>query len=130
MSLQDHQPPFPKDQWPKIDILVCHYSEPSEETIANVRKCLELEYPPSKLRIVICDDGYLKSDFGNVGAVAAAGVDAPALAAATKAEAKDGLDPKKPEFWPRAKENAGLIKQTGDTRAMLRALARELATQV
>jgi hypothetical protein len=49
-----------------VDVMVCHYSEPCEESIETMRACLALEYPPSKLHIHVIDDGYLKSNFKKV----------------------------------------------------------------
>ena len=83
-------PPLPAAAYPHIDVLICHYTEPAEETVETLEKVLALEYPPSKLHVYICDDGRLKSDFKQVDAGTA--------------------------HWPTPKLNAGAIKQSGDTR--------------
>ena len=59
-SLEQLSPPFPKEHWPTVDVCICHYSEAADETMATLQKALALEYPPSKLRIVVCDDGHFK----------------------------------------------------------------------
>ena len=87
------QPPLPTTAYPSVDVLICHYSEPAEETVATLQKALSLEYPPSKLHIYICDDGRLKSDF----------------------KAVDGSG----SHWPAAKLNQGCIQQSGDTREVI-----------
>lgn len=83
-------PRLPTSAYPHIDVLICHYTEPAEETVATLQKVLELDYPPSKLHVYICDDGRLKSDFKKMDA----------------GEHK----------WPTPKLNVGAIKQSGDTR--------------
>ena len=66
--LNKMMPPFPLVDWPTVDVLLCHYTEPAEETIETLRKLIDLQYPPRKLHIYICDDGHLKSDFRAVDA--------------------------------------------------------------
>jgi cellulose synthase/poly-beta-1,6-N-acetylglucosamine synthase-like glycosyltransferase len=59
-------PHLPSSAYPHVDILLCHYTEPADETTDTLQKILDLEYPPSKLHVYICDDGRLKSDFKKV----------------------------------------------------------------
>ena len=54
-------PPLPKAKWPAVDVLICHYAEPAEETIDTLAACLELQYPTTLLHIWVLDDGYCKS---------------------------------------------------------------------
>jgi len=42
-----------------VDVLVCHYSEPSEDTVETLKACLALEYPPHLVHIIICDGARL-----------------------------------------------------------------------
>ena len=46
-------------------------SEDADETVATLEKVLELDYPPSRLHVYVCDDGHFKSDFKQVDAGAA-----------------------------------------------------------
>jgi cellulose synthase (UDP-forming) len=96
------EPAFPERAWPKVDVLLCHYSEPAEETMETLAKMLEMDYPPSKLHIYICDDGYFKSDFKEA-------------------------DEKPDIHWPTARANRGLIQQTGDVRQLTEDLMAEYA---
>ncbi|OQR97654.1 cellulose synthase 4 [Achlya hypogyna] len=61
--LKDFNPPFPSDKWPSVDILLCHYAEPAEDTMATLDAILKLDYPPEKLHVYICDDGAFKTKF-------------------------------------------------------------------
>lgn len=59
--LDEFSPKFPKEEWPTVDVLICHYSEPAEDTIDTLAACLQLDYPPHLLHIWILDDGYCKA---------------------------------------------------------------------
>ena len=59
--LQDFKPSFPKEEWPTVDVLLCHYSEPSEDTIATLHHIMKMNYPSHLVHVWICDDGYCKS---------------------------------------------------------------------
>ncbi|KAF0690345.1 Aste57867_18276 [Aphanomyces stellatus] len=59
--LNDFKPPLPKEQWPTVDIFLCHYSEPVVDSMKTLKNCLAMQYPPELLRIWLCDDGYTKS---------------------------------------------------------------------
>lgn len=59
--LDEFQPKMPKAIWPRVDLLICHYSEPAEETIDTLAAAVQLEYPPHLLHIWILDDGYCKT---------------------------------------------------------------------
>ncbi|RHY36772.1 hypothetical protein DYB25_000675 [Aphanomyces astaci] len=59
--LNDFKPALPKEQWPNVDIFLCHYSEPVVDTMKTLKNCLAMQYPPELLRIWLCDDGYTKS---------------------------------------------------------------------
>lgn len=93
--LDNLNPPFPEKYWPDVDILICHYSEPADDTLDTIEACLAMEYPKSKLHIWVCDDGYCKSVF------------------------KPG------QKWPDIKVNAKLIADTGDLREFVAELVRE-----
>ncbi|KAH7488064.1 hypothetical protein PRIC1_007825 [Phytophthora ramorum] len=57
----EFEPPVPDELWPKVDVLLCHYSEPAEETIDTLMACMNLQYPPHLLQIWVLDDGYCKA---------------------------------------------------------------------
>ena len=59
--LDEFQPKLPQESWPKVDVLICHYSEPAEETIDTLAAALNLQYPPHLLHIWVLDDGYCKT---------------------------------------------------------------------
>lgn len=61
-------------QWPTVDILLCHYSEPAEDTIATLEKIMNLDYPPHLFHVWICDDGYCKSKWEDGATVPKVGV--------------------------------------------------------
>lgn len=93
--LDNLNPPFPPRFWPDVDVLICHYSEPADDTMNTMEACLALEYPTEKLHIWVCDDGYCKTIF------------------------KPG------QKWPDVKINQKLIQDTGDVREQLAELIRE-----
>jgi cellulose synthase (UDP-forming) len=51
----------PDELWPRVDVILCHYSEPTEDCIEILMACLALEYPPHLLQIYVLDDGYCKT---------------------------------------------------------------------
>ncbi|TYZ59301.1 hypothetical protein PybrP1_001180 [[Pythium] brassicae (nom. inval.)] len=57
----EFEPKVPDELWPKVDVLLCHYSEPAEETIDTLMACVNLQYPPHLLQIYVLDDGYCKA---------------------------------------------------------------------
>lgn len=57
----EFEPKIPDDMWPKVDVLICHYSEPAEECIDTLMACMNLQYPPHLLQIYVLDDGYCKA---------------------------------------------------------------------
>lgn len=59
--LDEFEPSLPDEQWPNVDVFICHYSEPAEETIDTLAACMNLQYPPHLLHIYILDDGYCKA---------------------------------------------------------------------
>ncbi|OQR95405.1 cellulose synthase 2 [Thraustotheca clavata] len=61
--LDEFEPKLPDEQWPRVDIFICHYSEPADETIDTLAACMNLQYPPHLLQIYILDDGYCKTKF-------------------------------------------------------------------
>ena len=63
-QLHEMRPEFCRAEWPTIDLVVCHYGEPAEETTETLKKALAQEYDPAKLHVYICDDGYYKSEHG------------------------------------------------------------------
>lgn len=63
--LRDFKPHFQPSKWPPVDILLCHYAEPAEDTIATLEKIMEIDYPSHLVHVWICDDGYCKSKWKN-----------------------------------------------------------------
>jgi cellulose synthase (UDP-forming) len=59
--LNDFKPPLPKEQWPTVDIFLCHYMEPVVDSMRTLKNCLAMQYPPELLHIFVLDDGYTKS---------------------------------------------------------------------
>ncbi|RLN85200.1 hypothetical protein BBJ28_00017752 [Nothophytophthora sp. Chile5] len=57
----EFEPKVPDELWPKIDVMLTHYSEPAEETIDTLMACMGLQYPPHLLQIYVLDDGYCGS---------------------------------------------------------------------
>ena len=55
--MNDFKPPIPKEQWPTVDIFVCHYMEPVTDSMQTLKNCLALQYPPELLHIFVLDDG-------------------------------------------------------------------------
>lgn len=91
-QLHEMIPDFRRAEWPRVDLIICHYGEPADETLETLKKALAQEYEPSKLHIYIVDDGYYKSEYGVESAM----------------------------HWPRATLNRRLIASTGDVRRTLR----------
>jgi cellulose synthase (UDP-forming) len=50
-------PPLPREQWPTIDVFVTCYNEPPEIIEQTAKSALALDYPPTKLRVYVLDDG-------------------------------------------------------------------------
>lgn len=59
--LNDFKPPLPREQWPTVDVFLCHYMEPVVDSMRTLRNCLALQYPPELIHIFVLDDGYTKS---------------------------------------------------------------------
>nr|AFB20351.1 cellulose synthase 3 [Bremia lactucae] len=59
--MNDFKPPIPKEQWPTVDIFLCHYMEPVTDSMQTLKNCLAMQYPPELLHIFVLDDGYTKS---------------------------------------------------------------------
>ena len=56
-SLPYLNPPLPLTEWPTVDVFVTCYSEPPEMVEATARAALAIDYPATKLRVYILDDG-------------------------------------------------------------------------
>ena len=59
--LNDFKPALPKEQWPSVDVFLCHYSEPVVDSMQTLKNCLAMQYPPELLHVWLCDDGYTRS---------------------------------------------------------------------
>lgn len=49
--------PLPVSEWPTVDVFITCYSEPPEMVEETARAALALDYPSTKLRVYILDDG-------------------------------------------------------------------------
>ncbi|MEH2160355.1 MAG: glycosyltransferase [Nostoc sp.] len=56
-SLDQMIPPLPRSDWPTVDVFVTCYNEPSEIVEETAKGALAMDYPPTKLRVYILDDG-------------------------------------------------------------------------
>jgi cellulose synthase (UDP-forming) len=56
-SLPYLNPPLPQSEWPTVDVFVTCYSEPPEMIEATARAALAIDYPATKLRVYVLDDG-------------------------------------------------------------------------
>ncbi len=56
-SLPDLNPALPTAAWPTVDIFVTCYNEPTEMVEATARAALAMDYPETKLRVYVLDDG-------------------------------------------------------------------------
>ncbi|MBW4683304.1 MAG: glycosyltransferase [Microcoleus vaginatus WJT46-NPBG5] len=56
-SLDQLMPPLPRRDWPTVDVFITCYSEPAEMVEETARAALVIDYPPTKLRVYVLDDG-------------------------------------------------------------------------
>lgn len=56
-SLDKLTPPLPSSDWPTVDVFVTCYNEPPEMVEATARAALAIDYPATKLRVYVLDDG-------------------------------------------------------------------------
>ncbi len=56
-SLDKLTPPLSRSDWPTVDVFVTCYNEPPEMVEATARATLAIDYPPTKLRVYVLDDG-------------------------------------------------------------------------
>ncbi|BAY23143.1 cellulose synthase [Calothrix sp. NIES-2100] len=56
-SLEYLTPPLLKSHWPTVDVFIACYNEPPEIVEQTARAALAIDYPPTKLRVYILDDG-------------------------------------------------------------------------
>lgn len=56
-SLHQLTPIFPQANYPQVDIFITCYNEPPELVEATTRAALAIDYPVTKLRVYILDDG-------------------------------------------------------------------------
>jgi cellulose synthase (UDP-forming) len=56
-SLDQMTPPIPRSDWPTVDVFVTCYNEPPEIVEKTTKAALAMDYPPTKLRVYILDDG-------------------------------------------------------------------------
>jgi cellulose synthase (UDP-forming) len=56
-SLPYLSPPLPLAEWPTVDIFITCYNEPPEMVEQTARAALAIDYPATKLRVYILDDG-------------------------------------------------------------------------
>ncbi len=56
-SLNQLNPPVPISDWPTVDVFITCYNEPSEMVEETAKAALAIDYPTTKLRVYILDDG-------------------------------------------------------------------------
>lgn len=56
-SIDQLTPIFPKENYPNVDVFITCYNEPSELVEKTAKAALAIDYPPTKLRIYVLDDG-------------------------------------------------------------------------
>ncbi|MEH1899310.1 MAG: glycosyltransferase [Nostoc sp.] len=56
-SLDQMTPPLPRSDWPTVDVFVTCYNEPPEIVEETAKAALIMDYPPTKLRVYVLDDG-------------------------------------------------------------------------
>lgn len=56
-SLDQLMPALPRSDWPTVDVFVTCYNEPPEIVEETARAALAIDYPPTKLRVYVLDDG-------------------------------------------------------------------------
>ncbi len=56
-SFDQMTPPLPNSDWPNVDVFVTCYNEPPEIVEKTAKAALAVDYPPTKLRVYVLDDG-------------------------------------------------------------------------
>lgn len=56
-SLDQLIPPMPRTDWPTVDVFITCYNEPPEMVEETAKAALAMDYPPTKLRVYVLDDG-------------------------------------------------------------------------
>jgi cellulose synthase (UDP-forming) len=56
-SLDQMTPAIPKSDWPTVDVFITCYNEPPEIVEETAKAALAMDYPPTKLRVYVLDDG-------------------------------------------------------------------------
>lgn len=56
-SLEQMKPPLPTSNWPTVDVFIACYNEPPEIVEQTARAALAIDYPTTKLRVYVLDDG-------------------------------------------------------------------------
>lgn len=56
-SLDQMIPPLHRSEWPTVDVFVTCYNEPPKIVEETAKAALTMDYPPTKLRVFVLDDG-------------------------------------------------------------------------
>jgi cellulose synthase (UDP-forming) len=56
-SLDQLTPSLPRSDWPSVDVFITCYNEPPEIVEETAKAALAIDYPPTKLRVYVLDDG-------------------------------------------------------------------------
>ncbi|MEH2358327.1 glycosyltransferase [Nostoc sp.] len=56
-SLDQMTPYLPRSDWPTVDVFITCYNEPPEIVEETAKAALAMNYPPTKLRVYVLDDG-------------------------------------------------------------------------
>ncbi len=57
VSFHQMLPPLAPQEWPFVDVFITCYNEPAEMVETTARAALAMDYPASKLRVYVLDDG-------------------------------------------------------------------------
>ncbi len=56
-SLDQLTPPLPREDWPTVDVFITCYNEPTDIVEPTAKAALAMDYPATKLRVYVLDDG-------------------------------------------------------------------------
>lgn len=55
--LRQMRPALPEAEWPRVDVFITCYNEPVEMVRETARAALNMDYPATKLKVYVLDDG-------------------------------------------------------------------------
>lgn len=57
-SLRQMRPALPESEWPHVDVFITCYNEPVEMVKETAHAVLDFDYPATKLKVYVLDDGH------------------------------------------------------------------------